>query len=130
MATGFDVSNWSYFTGPNGAALTNTVLADSTSVLNFGIILGAFIAASFQGNFKPKKIKPGIAGSAIVGGLLMGYGSRLSFGCNIGAYFGGIASFSLHGWVWMIMAMLGTSCALFIRPLFGLKNPKSSDSFC
>ena len=130
MATGFDVSSWSYFTGPNGAALTKTVLADSTSVLNFGIILGAFIAASFQGNFKPKKIKPGVAGAAIIGGLFMGYGSRLAFGCNIGAYFSGIASFSLHGWVWMIMAMLGTFCAIFIRPLFGLKNPKSNDSFC
>jgi uncharacterized protein len=130
MATGFDVSTWNYFTGPNGAALKNTVLADSTSVLNFGIILGAFIAAAFQGNFKPKKIKPGIAGAALIGGLLMGYGSRLAFGCNIGAYFSGISSFSLHGWVWMIMAILGTYCALFIRPLFGLKNPNSNDSFC
>ena len=30
----------------------------------------------------------------------MGYGARIAFGCNIGAYFGGIASFSLHGWLW------------------------------
>jgi uncharacterized protein len=130
MATGVDVSTWGYFAGANGEALKNTVLADSTSVMNFGIILGAFISASFQGTFKPKKIKPGVAGAAIIGGLLMGYGSRLAFGCNIGAYFGGISSFSLHGWVWMIMAMLGTFLALFIRPLFGLKNPKSKDSFC
>lgn len=60
----------------------------------------------------------------------MGYGARLAFGCNIGAYFGGIASFSLHGWVWMVMAMLGTGVALFIRPLFGLNNPKKNDLFC
>ncbi|WP_434023877.1 YeeE/YedE family protein [Neobacillus mesonae] len=127
---GVDVSSWGYFAGPNGQALKNTVLADSTSVLNFGIILGAFIAASFQGTFKPKKIKLGIAGAAILGGLLMGYGSRLAFGCNIGAYFGGISSFSIHGWVWAIMAMLGTFVALYIRPLFGLKVPSSKDSFC
>lgn len=130
MLVGIDVSSWGYFTGANGEALTQTVLADSTSVMNFGIILGAFIAASAQGTFKPKKIKPGIAGASIVGGLLMGYGARLAFGCNIGAYFGGIASFSLHGWVWMVMAMLGTLLALFIRPLFGLKNPKPTDSVC
>lgn len=130
MLVGIDVSSWGYFTGANGDALTQTVLADSTSVMNFGIILGAFIAASAQGTFKPKKIKPGIAGASIVGGLLMGYGARLAFGCNIGAYFGGIASFSLHGWVWMVMAMLGTLLALFIRPLFGLKNPKPTDSVC
>ncbi|WP_404433262.1 YeeE/YedE family protein [Sutcliffiella horikoshii] len=130
MLVGIDVSSWGYFTGANGEALTQTVLADSTSVMNFGIILGAFIAASAQGTFKPKKIKPGIAGASIVGGLFMGYGARLAFGCNIGAYFGGIASFSLHGWVWMVMAMLGTLLALFIRPLFGLKNPKPTDSVC
>ncbi|WP_339146033.1 MULTISPECIES: YeeE/YedE family protein [unclassified Sutcliffiella] len=130
MAVGVDVTSWGYFAGENGAALTQTVLADSTSVMNFGIILGAFIAASAQGTFKPKKIKPGIAGASIIGGLLMGYGARLAFGCNIGAYFGGIASFSLHGWVWMVMAMLGTLVALFIRPLFGLKNPKPTDSVC
>ncbi|MBM7692095.1 putative membrane protein YedE/YeeE [Peribacillus deserti] len=130
MAAGIDVSSWSYFTGSNGAALTQTVLADSTSVMNFGIILGAFISAASQGTFKPGKIKPGVAGAAIVGGIMMGYGARLAFGCNIGAYFGGIASFSLHGWVWMVMAMLGTFLALFIRPLFGLKNPKPTDSIC
>ena len=127
---GVDVASWGYFTGAAGEALNQSVLADSTSVMNFGIILGAFISATAQGNFKPKKVKPGVASAAIVGGLLMGYGSRLAFGCNIGAYFGGIASFSLHGWVWGIMAMLGTGLALFIRPLFGMTNPKKSDLFC
>jgi uncharacterized protein len=131
MGLGIDVTSWGYFSSDvNLAALNNTVLADSTSVMNFGIILGAFISAASQGNFKPGKIKPGVAGASIIGGILMGYGSRLAFGCNIGAYFGGIASFSLHGWVWAVMAMLGTLLALFIRPLFGLKNPKPNDSVC
>ncbi|WP_163529936.1 YeeE/YedE family protein [Halobacillus ihumii] len=126
---GVDVASWGYWQG-NTEALNQTVLADSTSVMNFGIILGAFIAASFQGNFKPGKIKPGVATSSILGGILMGYGARLAFGCNIGAYFGGIASFSLHGWVWAIMALAGTYLALFIRPIFGLSNPSPKDSIC
>ncbi|MRX73073.1 YeeE/YedE family protein [Bacillus lacus] len=131
MMLGIDVSAWGYFaTEANTAALNNTVLADTTSVMNFGIILGAFISAAAQGTFKPGKIKLGTAGAAIIGGLLMGYGARLAFGCNIGAYFGGIASFSLHGWVWAAMAMLGTGAALFIRPLFGMSNPKPTDSVC
>lgn len=129
-AIGINASSWGYFAGANGEALSQTVLADSTSVMNFGIILGAFIAATAQGNFRPRKIQPGTATAAIIGGLLMGYGARLAFGCNIGAYFGGISSFSLHGWVWMIMAMLGTWVALFLRPLFGMNNPKKSDLFC
>ncbi|MYL31558.1 YeeE/YedE family protein [Halobacillus halophilus] len=126
---GVDVASWQYWS-ENPAPLNQTVLADSTSVMNFGIILGAFIAASAQGNFKPGKIKPGIGFASIIGGILMGYGARLAFGCNIGAYFGGIASFSLHGWVWMIMALIGTYLALFLRPLFGLKNPNPKDSIC
>ncbi|MFG6495074.1 YeeE/YedE family protein [Fictibacillus sp. UD] len=130
MASGIDVSAWGYFDGKNGEALSKSVLTDGTSVMNFGIILGAFISAAFQGTFKPGKIRPGIAGASIIGGLLMGYGARLAFGCNIGAYFSGIASFSLHGWVWAVMAMLGTYLALFVRPMFGLSNPKSTDSIC
>ncbi|MFQ3543959.1 YeeE/YedE family protein [Halobacillus rhizosphaerae] len=126
---GVDVSNWQYWQG-NTEALDSTVLADSTSVMNFGIILGAFIAAAFQGDFKPGKIKPGVGMASIIGGAFMGYGARLAFGCNIGAYFGGIASFSLHGWLWMIMALAGTFLALFIRPLFGLKNPDPKNSIC
>src|SRR5699024_1875184 len=39
---GIDVASWSYWQG-DAQALQQTVLADSTSVLNFGIILGAFI---------------------------------------------------------------------------------------
>ncbi|TDL35516.1 YeeE/YedE family protein [Jeotgalibacillus sp. S-D1] len=127
---GIDVSGWGYWQGANAVQLSQSILADSTSVMNFGIILGAFIAAAASGTFKPKKIKPGIAAGSIIGGLLMGYGARLAFGCNIGAYFGGISSFSLHGWVWAVMAMLGTGLALFIRPLFGLKNPKPKDTIC
>ncbi|MGI9155085.1 MAG: YeeE/YedE thiosulfate transporter family protein [Marmoricola sp.] len=38
----------------------------------------------------------------------MGYGARIAFGCNIGAYFDGITSFSLHGWLCGVMAILGT----------------------
>src|SRR5699024_8540717 len=126
---GVNVANWSFWEG-NTEALRETVLADSTSVMNFGIILGAFIAASFQGNFKPGKIKTGVAISSIIGGLLMGYGARLAFGCNIGVYFGGIASFSLHGWVWMVMALAGSYFGLYFRKIFGLKNPSPNDSFC
>ena len=130
MGLGIHVENWSFWAGPKAAPLFHSILADSTSVMDIGIILGAFLAAASQGTFKPGKIKPGIAASSILGGLLMGYGSRLAFGCNIGAYFSGIASFSLHGWIWAIMAMLGTYAALFLRPLFGLKNPKQNDSIC
>lgn len=51
---------------------------------------------------------------------MLGYGSRLAFGCNIGAYFSGIASGSLHGWVWIVAALAGNWIGTGLRPLFDL----------
>ena len=53
--------------------------------------------------------------AAVIGGLLLGYGSRLAYGCNIGAYFSGIASGSLHGWVWLVAAFIGNSVGVRLR---------------
>ncbi|WP_342746694.1 YeeE/YedE thiosulfate transporter family protein [Virgibacillus phasianinus] len=130
MFFGIDVTSWVYWSGERAAALDQSVLMHSTSVLDFGVILGAFLASTAGGVFALKKVGLKRASAAIIGGIMMGYGSRIAFGCNIGAYFGGIASFSIHGWVWMIMALAGTLVALYLRPLFGMSVPKSKDSFC
>lgn len=58
--------------------------------------------------------------AAAVGGLLMGYGARLAYGCNIGALFSGVASGSLHGWLWLLAAVPGSLLGIRLRPLFGL----------
>jgi len=62
----------------------------------------------------------GALAAALIGGLLMGYGARLAYGCNIGAYFSGIASSSLHGWLWLVAAFLGSILGTRLRPWFGL----------
>ncbi len=127
---GIDVASWGYWQGANAEVLQSSIFADSTTVLNFGVILGAFLASAAGGLFKFSKLTKGNVSASIIGGLLMGYGARLAFGCNIGAYFGGIASFSLHGYVWGILTLAGTFVALYLRPLFGLSVPKPKDSFC
>lgn len=127
---GVDVASWGYWQGTNAAALNASIFADSTTVMNIGIIIGAFIASAAGGLFKFTQITLGNFAASVIGGLMMGYGARLAFGCNIGAYFGGIASFSAHGYIWGIMAMAGTFLALYLRPLFGLSVPKSNDSVC
>ena len=127
---GVDVSSWSYWSGDSGQALNESVLAHTTSVMDFGIIFGALFAAAVSGTFKLQKITPKVAAASLIGGIIMGYGARLSFGCNIGAYFSGIASFSLHGWIWAVFALLGSYVGVKLRPLFTLKNPKSTDQFC
>lgn len=128
-ALGFNVENWGFWAG-NTDALHASIFADTTTALNFGVILGAFIASAAGGLFRFTKITKGNTAASIIGGLLMGYGARLAFGCNVGAYFSGIASFSAHGYIWGVMALTGTFLALYLRPLFGLSVPKPRDSFC
>jgi uncharacterized protein len=121
-ATGADVAAWGYFASPSrAAALRESVFADITSVMDFGIVLGAMLAAALAGKFKPEwRIAPRSLVAAIIGGLLLGYGARLAYGCNIGAYFSGIASSSLHGWLWLAAALAGSVIGTRLRPLFGL----------
>lgn len=130
QAAGVDVSHWTYWSGTKAASLHQSLFKDSTSVMDFGVILGAFMASAAGGLFAFSKLPWKVIFASLIGGFLMGYGARIAFGCNIGAYFGGIASFSLHGWVWMIMGLAGTYLALFMRPLFGMSVPKPKDDFC
>lgn len=131
-AAGVDVQDWPYWSTPdNAAALNGSVLAHATSVMDLGIILGALLAAAVGGAFVLHRRVPGkVVLGAIIGGVLMGYGARIAYGCNIGAYFAGIASFSLHGWLWAIVAIIGTYVGLKARPLIGLTVPKKTDSSC
>ena len=104
-------------------ALASDLLSDTTSVMNIGIVLGAAAAAALAGRLGLRRpASPGAAMAALIGGLIMGYGAWLSYGCNVGAYFGGIASTSLHGWLWIVFALLGTAIGIRLRPLFGLTN--------
>ena len=97
------------------------VLQDVTSVMNIGIFLGAFMAASLAGKIAPKTHIPMRSLLAVViGGLLLGYGARLAYGCNIGAFFSGVASASLHGWVWIVFGIIGNVIGVRLRPLFQL----------
>jgi uncharacterized membrane protein YedE/YeeE len=121
-AIGVPVETWPYWTTPaQAAALEASVLADVTSVMNFGIILGALLAALLAKRFAPVwTISPRSLAAAIIGGLLLGYGARVAYGCNIGAYFSGIASGSLHGWMWLPAAFAGNILGTSLRPFFGL----------
>jgi hypothetical protein len=68
--------------------LQESVFADITSVMDFGIIFGALLASGLAGKFHPGwKVPPRSLVAAVVGGLLLGYGARLAYGCNIGALF-------------------------------------------
>jgi uncharacterized membrane protein YedE/YeeE len=129
---GIDTASWTYWsTKANAAALAAPVSHDVTSVMDIGIVLGAMLAAALAGRYAPVwrlPLRSLIA--AVVGGLLLGYGARLAYGCNIGAYFSGIVSGSLHGWLWLVAAFAGNVFGTRLRPLFGLEVERLKTTGC
>ena len=96
--------------------IERSVFQSTTSIMDFGIILGALLAAGFANRYAPVwRLNRNEVLTAVCGGLLMGFGARLSGGCNIGAYLGGVASGSLHAWVWAIFAFGGSSIVAYMR---------------
>jgi len=109
---GLSPFQWDYFqfynTRYEELISSDSVFINRYTLLNLGVIAGALLAALLASQFKLGKIKNWKqAAFALLGGILMGYGSRLTGGCNIGSFFSGIPSFSLHAWVFWIFVSLG-----------------------
>ncbi|SMO44566.1 YeeE/YedE thiosulfate transporter family protein [Paracoccus laeviglucosivorans] len=125
VALGVDLSGSAFWSAPgNAARLGESVLTDVTSLTNIGIIGGAFLVAAWRngGLSQPLPKLPGKAWIAtIIAGLALGYSSRLAFGCNVGAFFSGISTGSLHGWVWFAAGFAGSVLGVRLRPMLGLE---------
>jgi uncharacterized membrane protein YedE/YeeE len=123
-ALGFDFSQAAFWQWPGPKrALAESVLSDTSSLTDFGMLFGAMAAAAATKPFATTAWPPlKSLLAAGIGGLLMGWGARIGFGCNIGAFVGGVASGSLHGWVWFAAALPGCLIGIQLRPLFGLSK--------
>src|SRR6059036_1586868 len=82
----------------------------SGSLLNIGVVVGGTIAALLSREFairvpaRAELVKGG------AGGLLMGVGAVLAFGCNIGGFFSATSALSLSG----LGMMLGLGAGAFL----------------
>ncbi|MGX1308666.1 putative membrane protein YedE/YeeE [Amorphus suaedae] len=122
-ALGVPIETWPYWSGQMDA-VERSVFADATSVMDFAVIAGAMLAAGLAGRFAPTlRIAPRDIATALAGGLMMGYGARLAFGCNIGGLVGGIVSGSLHGWGWLVFGFLGSTAGTYARAGLGIDPP-------
>jgi hypothetical protein len=84
----------------------------SGSILNLGVLLGATAAALLSREFAvrvpaaPELLKGGI------GGLVMGLGAVLAFGCNVGGFFSATSALSLSGFGMMAGLLAGAYLGL------------------
>lgn len=124
-ALGGDISGWLYWSrGYPASALDQSLLNDTTSLMDIGLVLGAILAASLAGSFAPdKQVDRKLVLVSVVGGLLLGYGARLAFGCNIGGLLAGISTGSLHGWLWLLAGFAGATAGVYIRIWIKIDKP-------
>ncbi|MDX2104446.1 MAG: YeeE/YedE family protein [Alphaproteobacteria bacterium] len=119
---------WPYWDHPlRVELLPRAFWADITSVMALGVMAGAFLAATSGGRWHLRwPTSFGGLASAVLGGLLTGFGGILALGCNIGAFLAGVASGSAHGWVWLLAALPGCAVGLWLRPWFGLEPARAT----
>ena len=106
---GGELSQWAYFSeSRHAAALAGGFFMTTESMLNLGFIVGAAISALIASEWRIRKTRSYTHFFlAAIGGVLMGYGSRVAQGCNIGSLLSAIGSFSVQGWVFAVFVIVG-----------------------
>lgn len=84
----------------------------SGSILNLGVLAGALAAALLSREFAIRVAPPGELLKGGAGGLLMGMGAVLAFGCNVGGFFSATSALSLSGLAMMLGLIAGTYAGL------------------
>ena len=84
----------------------------SGSLLNLGVLLGGLTAALLSREFAVRVPPRGELVKGAGGGLLMGAGAMLAFGCNIGGFFSAVSALSLSGFGMMLGLGLGAFLGL------------------
>ncbi len=110
----------------NATRLASSILTDVTSLTNIGLLIGAFAVMRWRTDpgAQTQALTATSYAAVLAAALILGYSARLAFGCNVGAFFSGISTGSLHGWVWLLAAFAGSTLGLRLRPI--LLRPTST----
>lgn len=109
---GIPASNLAAFTHLPETTFSMPWLENPVTVQDLGIFLGALIFVMTGGlwsRMKRSVTSLTIKNTAIfaLGGFLMGFGTRMSNGCNVGALYTPISQLSLSGWIFFIFLVCG-----------------------
>jgi uncharacterized protein len=85
----------------------------SEAITNNGWLIIGIVASSFAAAFAGNRFKPALptvrnGATALLGGILLGWGSMISLGCTIGVLLSGTQAFALSGWVFFAFVFLGS----------------------
>jgi uncharacterized membrane protein YedE/YeeE len=95
------------------AVVSSTITHNGWLIL--GIVVASFAAALSGNRFKLSKLTLRNSTTALLGGVLLGWGSMISLGCTIGVLLSGTQAFALSGWVFFAFAFLGVWVGLKLR---------------
>jgi uncharacterized membrane protein YedE/YeeE len=108
------VRNWGdwVFTGLGVLKRTDLITPwlYSGSLLDLGVVAGALIAALLSRQFALRVPARGELIKGALGGVLLGAGASLAFGCNIGGFFSAVSALSLSG----LGMMIGLAAGAFV----------------
>lgn len=76
-------------------------------LLILGVVGASFAMALLAGRFKLSKLTLGNGSTALLGGVLMGWGSMIALGCTVGTLLSGIMASALSGWVFFAAVFAG-----------------------
>ncbi|MEQ3552820.1 YeeE/YedE family protein [Pseudonocardia nematodicida] len=88
--------------GLDGFAGCATVVAEvvlANGWLILGVVAGSFAAALPGRRFRIERLTGSGTVSAVMGGLLLGWGAMTAIGCTFGVLLSGVSAFALSGWV-------------------------------
>jgi uncharacterized protein len=80
-----------------------------------GLVLGSFAVALLGNRFQPSTLTLRNGTTALLGGVLMGWGAMTALGCTVGVLLSGISAFALSGWVFAATCFVGVWLGIKLR---------------
>jgi uncharacterized membrane protein YedE/YeeE len=80
-----------------------------------GIVIASFAAALSGNRFKVGGLTLPNGITALVGGVLLGWGGMTALGCTVGVLLSSTQAFSIAGWVFFAFALLGTFIGIKLK---------------
>lgn len=89
------------------ALVVDTITSNGWLII--GIVFGSLAAALPGRRFSIEKLSPRGAGTAVLGGVFLGWGAIIGLGCTVGVFLSGTQALSVSGWVFVaaVVASLG-----------------------